>query len=169
MTTRTPHSPDLQGWSLAIITNTLIGRRSYPSVEIISVYSRAPSNWAKIDLLKTYSYSIETYAKKTTKQTTTSKHNIMLNINVQRMQFPNLQLLICHKTSDRLKCRWRCSWCNGYRRRNWTRQHEFKSWTRLIAFHIVLIPLGKVWILLFSLHLWVNNRADLVLQPWWGI
>ena len=26
----------------------------------------------------------------------------------------------------------------------WTRRHEFKSWTRLIAFHIALIPLGKV-------------------------
>ena len=38
---------------------------------------------------------------------------------------------------------WRCPWCNGYRRRKWTRQHKFKSWTRLIAF---LIPLGKVWI-----------------------
>ena len=37
-------------------------------------------------------------------------------------------------------------WCNGYRRRKWTRRHEFKSWTRLIAFHIALIPLGKVWI-----------------------
>ena len=45
----------------------------------------------------------------------------------------------------------RCSWCNGYRRRKWTRRHEFKSWTRLIAFHIALIPLGKVWIQLFSL------------------
>ena len=29
-----------------------------------------------------------------------------------------------------------CLWCNGYRRRKWTRRHEFKSWTRLIAFHI---------------------------------
>ena len=38
----------------------------------------------------------------------------------------------------------RCLWCNGYRRRKWTRRHEFKSWTRLIAFHIALIPLGKV-------------------------
>ena len=38
----------------------------------------------------------------------------------------------------------RCPWCNGYRRRKWTRQHEFKTWTRLIAFHIALIPLGKV-------------------------
>ena len=44
----------------------------------------------------------------------------------------------------------RCLWCNGYCRRKWTQQHEFKSWTRQIAFHIVLIPLGKVWIQLFS-------------------
>ena len=45
---------------------------------------------------------------------------------------------------------------------------EFKSWTRLIAFHIALIPLGKVRIQLFSLQLWVNSRADWVFQPWWG-
>ena len=38
----------------------------------------------------------------------------------------------------------RYPWCNGYRRRKWTRRHEFKSWTRLVAFHIALIPLGKV-------------------------
>ena len=42
-------------------------------------------------------------------------------------------------------------WCNDYRRRKWTRRLEFKSWTRLIAFHIapiplVKIPLVKVWI-----------------------
>ena len=43
-----------------------------------------------------------------------------------------------------------------------------QSWTRLIAFHIALIPLGKVWIQLFSLQLWVNSRTDWVLQPWWG-
>ena len=54
----------------------------------------------------------------------------------------------------------RCPWCNGYRRRKWTRQHEFKSWTWLIAFHIALILLGKVWIQLFSLQLWVISRAD---------
>ena len=66
-------------------------------------------------------------------------------------------------------CTWRmCPWCNGYRRRKWTRRREFKSWTRLIAFHMALILLGKVWIQLFSLHLWVNSRTDLVLQPWWG-
>ena len=55
---------------------------------------------------------------------------------------------------------WRCPWCNGYRRRKWTRRHEFKSWTRLIAFHIALIPLGKVWIQLFSLQIRVNSRTD---------
>ena len=54
----------------------------------------------------------------------------------------------------------RCLWCNRYRRRKWTRRHEFKSWTRLNAFHIALIPLGKVWIILFSLQLWVNSRTD---------
>ena len=63
---------------------------------------------------------------------------------------------------------WRCPWCRRYRRRKWTRRHEFKSWTRLIAFHIALIPLGKVWIQLFSLQLWVNSRTDWILQPWWG-
>ena len=30
------------------------------------------------------------------------------------------------------------------------------------------IPLGKVWIQLFSLQLWVNSRTNWVLQPWWG-
>ena len=55
---------------------------------------------------------------------------------------------------------WRCPWCSRYHRRKWTRRHEFKSWTRLIAFHIALIPLGKVWIQLFSLQLWVNSRTD---------
>ena len=58
----------------------------------------------------------------------------------------------------------RFPWCNGYRRRKWTRRQKFKSWTRLIAFHIALIPLGKVWIQLFSLQLWVNSRTDWVLQ-----
>ena len=38
----------------------------------------------------------------------------------------------------------RCPWCNGYCCREWTWRHEFKSWTRLIAFHIALILLGKV-------------------------
>ena len=54
-------------------------------------------------------------------------------------------------------------WCNCYRHRKWIRWYEFKSWMRLIAFHIALIPLGKVWIQLFSLLfslLWVKSRAD---------
>ena len=55
---------------------------------------------------------------------------------------------------------WRCPWCNGYRRRIWARRHKLKSWTWLIAFHIALIPLGKVWIQIFSLQLRVNSRAD---------
>ena len=41
--------------------------------------------------------------------------------------------------------------CNAYRRRKWTRRNEFKYWIKLIAFHIALIPLGKVWIQLLSL------------------
>ena len=48
----------------------------------------------------------------------------------------------------------------------WTQQHEFKSWTRLIAFHIALIPLGKVWIKLFSLQLWVNDRLGSSALVW---
>ena len=51
---------------------------------------------------------------------------------------------------------WRWPWCNCYCRRKWTRWHEFKSWTWLIAFHIALIP---VWIQLFSFQLWVNSRT----------
>ena len=39
---------------------------------------------------------------------------------------------------------WRCPWCNSYCRRKWTRRLKFKSWTRMIAFYIALIPLGKV-------------------------
>ena len=48
------------------------------------------------------------------------------------------------KRLDILKTDMITTWCNGYRRRKWTRRHEFKPWTRLIAFHIALIPLGKV-------------------------
>ena len=63
-------------------------------------------------------------------------------------------------TEHLINNRERYPWCNGYRRREWIRWHEFKSWTRLIAFHIAPIPLGKVWIQLFSLQLWKNSRAD---------
>ena len=82
---------------------------------------------------------------------------------------PNYFIII-HILSTELRkhwlyLQWRCPWCNGYRRRKWTRRHEFKSWMRLIAFHIARISLGKVWIQLFSLQLWVNSRANRVLQP----
>ena len=49
-----------------------------------------------------------------------------------------------HYTQGFTSDRGRCPRCSRYRRRKWTRRHEFKSWTRLIAFHIALIPLGKV-------------------------
>ena len=62
----------------------------------------------------------------------------------------------------------RCPWYYGYRRWKWTRRYEFQSWTRLIAFHIALIHLGKVWFQLFFLQLCVNSRTDWLLQPWWG-
>ena len=66
-----------------------------------------------------------------------------------------------HRRKHMLCKRWRSSrWCSHYHHRKWTRRHEFKSWTWLIAFHIALIPLGKVWIQLFSLQLWVNSRTD---------
>ena len=66
-------------------------------------------------------------------------------------------LLIClflHRMKRKLnwsKCNLkRRSWCNSYRRMKWIRQHVFKFRTRLFAFHIAVIPLGKVWIQLFS-------------------
>ena len=61
-------------------------------------------------------------------KTVLSKCTICKKYNSLAFKFPSL----------------RCPWCNGYRCRKWTRRHEFKSWTRLIAFHIALIPLGKV-------------------------
>ena len=65
-----------------------------------------------------------------------------------------------HSTSKQWVIIDTCPWCNGYCHRIWTRRYEFNSWIRLIAFHIALIPLGKVWIQLFSLQLWVNIRTD---------
>ena len=61
-----------------------------------------------------------------------------------------------------------CLECNGYHHRKWTQQPEFKSWMRQFAFSIALIPLGNVWIQLFSLKLWVNSRVDCALQPWYS-
>ena len=93
------------------------------------------------------------------------------NINFSFFLNYKIQKKMCAQLSnlyDKVISKWRCPWCSRYHRRKWTRRHEFKSRMRLIAFHIALIPLGKVWIQLFSLQLWVNSRADWVLQPWWG-
>ena len=56
------------------------------------------------------------------------------------------------------------SWSNGYGRSKWTRWSELKSQTRLFEFHIVLVLLGKVWVQLFFLRLWINSRAGWALQ-----
>ena len=65
----TPHSPNLQSWSLTIklfnvISRTPIGKGSYPSAEIQSLYSTAPADWAgfeeKIMKAVCYSYKIPT-------------------------------------------------------------------------------------------------------------
>ena len=87
--------------------------------------------------------------------------------NIYQLSQPATYSHISSLDSDKSHKR-RCLWCNVYRRRKWTQWHKFKSWTRLIAFHIALIPLGKVWIQLFSFQLWVNSRTDCVLLPWWG-
>ena len=47
----------------------------------------------------------------------------------------------------------RCPWCNGYRRRKWTRRHEFKSWMRLIVFSHSTNTLGK-------------GMNPIILPPW---
>ena len=88
------------------------------------------------------------------------EHNFISTINYDscKANFVMFILFIRHIILCNLCTK--CPWCNRYRRWIWTRRHEFKSWTRLIAFHIALIPLGKVWIQLFSLQLWVNSRAD---------
>ena len=39
-------------------------------------------------------------------------------------------------------------------------RYEFKSWVMLFAFLIALMPLENVWIQLFPLQLWLNNRVD---------
>ena len=59
--------------------------------------------------------------------------------------------------------KWRCSWCNGYHCRKWTQRPEFKSWTNLFAFHIMLVPLVKVCIQLSFFQIWVNSMADCAL------
>ena len=42
-------------------------------------------------------------------------------------------LLRCRVYSQHILSPRRCQWGNGYRRRKWTRRHEFKSWTDCIS------------------------------------
>ena len=51
-------------------------------------------------------------------------------------------------------------WHNAFSHRKWTWQPNFNSWVRLFVFHIILIPLWKVWIQLFFCQLWINKKAD---------
>ena len=41
------------------------------------------------------------------------------------------------------KTKRRHSWYSGYRQRKWARRTDFKSWTKPVAFHIALMPLGN--------------------------
>ena len=100
--------------------------------------------------------------KKKLPETKPISRNLIKGINTWAIYHSIYLVFSTHahtRTYTRIYLR-RCPWCNGYRRRKWTRRHEFKSWIWLISFHIALIPLGKVWIQLFSLQLWVNSRTD---------
>ena len=134
----------------SVINRTFIeGKGSYPSVEI--QYSIVPAYWAclirgfrrnKFELhIRFYIHLFVCYTPFGISAFPLFSHiSLKKNFYIQHIHI--------------------CPWCNGHRRRKWTRRHEFKSWTRLIAFHIALIHFGKVWIQLFSLQLWVNSRAD---------
>ena len=77
------------------------------------------------------------------------------------------QKLICHKTNQPTHTHTHTHThievlvlCNSYFQRKWNWWPEFKSWTKLFAFAIVLIPTVTVSIQLFSSQLWVNSRTD---------
>ena len=63
--------------------------------------------------------------------------------------------------SCKLQCKWRRSEWNDYYRKRRTLCSEFKSRKNLFSFHIVPIPLGKVWIQLFSPQLCVEGQIGL--------
>ena len=56
----------------------------------------------------------------------------------------------------------RSSQSNGYRRGKLT------YWLSLFVYYLAVITPGKVYIQLFSLQLWVNNRADWGVDPLYG-
>ena len=64
------------------------------------------------------------------------------------------------------RCLMESSWSSCHRRRKKTRIHEFKSWTRLFAFHGTLIPLERYESNFFSFQQRVICRADWALYIW---
>ena len=83
-----------------------------------------------------------------------------LKIQLHSKLFTNKSYMYYYLNVRKIDERW--LWCNGLLSyENGHGDTSFKSWTRLITFHIALIPLGKIWIQLFSLQLWVNSRAGL--------
>ena len=115
----TLHSPKFQYYrNLTIRLLSVISGHSlgesYPSAEKESVYSTAPADTAKEVIIFT---------------------SLFLHL-LAYPYLPNPSTQAGYDT--------RCPWCSRYLRRKWTRRHDFKSWTRLIAFHIALILLGKV-------------------------
>ena len=59
---------------------------------------------------------------------------------------------------------------NSYHCRKWTRRPEFKTWTRLFAFPVVLMPLGKSMNqshLVSAVYI-LNSMADWALYSWRG-
>ena len=53
---------------------------------------------------------------------------------------------------------WRRTWCMGDRRRKWARLPVFKSWARVLTFHLMLILLEKK-----ESNFSLSSRADWVL------
>ena len=115
--------------------------KSYPSGEMQSVYCTAPTDWATGHSLGESYPSGEmqsVYPTAPADWTTGNCWGVLpLCRDAVGVFYSPIQL-------DHITLVGRCSWCKGYRRRKCTRRHEFKSWTRLVAFHIALIPLGKV-------------------------
>ena len=126
--------------------------------EIMWARKKKKNNWNQIAILRTIFLSTKEWIAL----------NWIFSVNTWKHLSVKIKLLMWEILETTSLCQqiYLYPWCNGYRLRKWTRRHEFKSWTRLVAFHIALIPLGKVWIQLFSLQPWVNSTADWVLQPW---
>ena len=57
-------------------------------------------------------------------------------------------------------CVWKYLWCIRYRHSKWIRRLEFKSRSKRLEFHLVLITLGKLWTNNSSSYAWVNSKVD---------